>query len=71
MQVLIDKGTRAIVGYGEFPTPPTDDAILCLTVSDTEAEKLTRAGTKSLDADGRIIVTPPDPKMLAGLPGMQ
>lgn len=61
MQVLIDKATRQIVAYGEFPTPPTDANLAVIDVTDIQAAKLAQVGVKVLGANGQITVTPPDP----------
>jgi hypothetical protein len=60
MQVLIDKTTRQITGYGLFSAPPADPNTLMLTISDALMTKLQQAGVKVLNAKGDdIAVTPP------------
>lgn len=57
-QVQYNPATRAILGYGAFPTAPPDVSYAVADVSDTEAAKLTQPGSKTLNADGTISIDP-------------
>jgi hypothetical protein len=64
MQVLVDHTTRAILAYGTFSVPqPAADVV---QVADALLATLQQPGTKTLNADGTISVTPPGP--IAPLP---
>ncbi len=65
-QVLVDHVTRAVLAYGYFPTSQPGADIV--QVADTLLPTLQQAGSKILNADGTISVTPPTAAALAPPP---
>jgi hypothetical protein len=66
MQLLVDHVTRAVLAYGYFPTSqPGADVV---QVDDTQLANLQQPGSKKLNADGTISVTPPSAAALAPPP---
>jgi hypothetical protein len=63
MQLLVDHTTRAILAWGTFPSAqPGADVV---QVDDALLATLQQPGTKTLNADGTITVTPPTAAALA------
>lgn len=62
MQAQIDFETREIIAWGDFPSGVTDtSSSFVVTLLDSELSKMAELGTKTLNEDGTITVTPPDP----------
>jgi len=59
MQLLVDHNTRAILAYGSFPVAQSGADVV--QVDDALLPTLQQPGTKKLNADGTIAVTPPGP----------
>ena len=60
-QVQIDRRTKSVLAFGEFPTAPLDPTIAVVAIADAEVPKLHALGAKTLGDDGVITVTPPAP----------
>jgi hypothetical protein len=66
MQLLVDHTSRAVLAYGYFPTAqPGADVV---QVDDALLPTLQQPGTKTLNANGTISVTPPTAAALAPPP---
>jgi hypothetical protein len=60
IQLLVDHATRTVLAYGYLPTIQPVGADI-VQVADTLLATLQQPGTKTLNADGTLSVTPPGP----------